>query len=223
MSKKTHFTEDGILHIRRNHTLVNRWNRAMAVGLRHNHDISFIGTQKKTMAIVYYLTNYATKVEDPAWKRAAAAAEIFRDMGTVIVDDNNNAATSALNNKSRQFLMRIANRIFTDRPLSQVEVTASLLGFSTELTSTKAWAFINVSYLYWQIFRRWSYLRHASNNEPHEPEESVFLGDNGQKISLLDAYPHRGRLLQTLSLYDYASVVQLRRKGHTTNGRRELY
>ena len=47
----------------------------------------------------------------------------------------------------------------------------------------------------------------------------MFLGDNGQKILLLDAYPHRGRLLQTLSLYDYASVVQLRRKGHTTNGR----
>ncbi|KAM4064178.1 PIF1-like helicase [Hirsutella rhossiliensis] len=51
--------------------------RAMAVGLRHNHDISFIATQRKTMALIYYITNYATKVEDPVWKRVAAAAEFL--------------------------------------------------------------------------------------------------------------------------------------------------
>ena len=57
--------------------MVNRWNKAMAVGLRHNHDISFIATQRKTMALIYYVTNYATKVEDPVWKRVAAAAELL--------------------------------------------------------------------------------------------------------------------------------------------------
>ncbi|KAF1814386.1 hypothetical protein P152DRAFT_456641, partial [Eremomyces bilateralis CBS 781.70] len=57
--------------------MVNRWNKAIAVGLRHNHDISFIGTQCKTMALVFYLTNYATKVEDPVSKRVAAAAELI--------------------------------------------------------------------------------------------------------------------------------------------------
>ncbi|KAI8649820.1 Helitron-like-N domain-containing protein [Fusarium keratoplasticum] len=72
---KTAFTPDGVLQIRRTHPMVNRWNKAIAVGLRHNHDISFIATQRKTMALVYYVTNYATKVEDPTWKRAGLIFE----------------------------------------------------------------------------------------------------------------------------------------------------
>ncbi len=63
--EKTSLTESGVLQIRRRHSLVNRWNKAMAVGLQHNHDISFIATKCKALALVFYLTNYATKVEDP--------------------------------------------------------------------------------------------------------------------------------------------------------------
>jgi hypothetical protein len=88
------------------------------------------------MAIMYYVTNYATKVEDPMWKRAAAAAELFhildkskteclvQTMGSRREDDYNQ-------NRTRQFLMKVANRIFTERPLSQVEVVAHLLGYNT--------------------------------------------------------------------------------------------
>ncbi|RYP15987.1 hypothetical protein DL765_005384 [Monosporascus sp. GIB2] len=75
--EKTSFSEDGVLQIRRGHSLVNRWNKAIAVGLRHNHDISSIATQCKTMALIFYVTNYATKVEDPGRKRVAAVAEMF--------------------------------------------------------------------------------------------------------------------------------------------------
>jgi hypothetical protein len=64
----TSFTPEAGLQIRRNHSMVNRWNQAMTVGLRHNHDICFIGTKCKSLAIVYHLTNYATKVEDPTRK-----------------------------------------------------------------------------------------------------------------------------------------------------------
>lgn len=74
--EKTAFTDGGVLQIRRTYSMVNRWNKAIAVGLRHNHDISFIATQCKTMALVFYLTNYATKVEDPMWKRIAAVVEV---------------------------------------------------------------------------------------------------------------------------------------------------
>ncbi|KAM6513434.1 hypothetical protein FALCPG4_015857 [Fusarium falciforme] len=45
--EKTCFTEDGLLRIRRGHSLVNWWNKAIAVGLRHNHDISFIVTKAR--------------------------------------------------------------------------------------------------------------------------------------------------------------------------------
>lgn len=32
----------------------------MAVGLRHNHDISMILTRTKGLAMIFYITNYAT-------------------------------------------------------------------------------------------------------------------------------------------------------------------
>jgi hypothetical protein len=86
----------------------------MAVGLRHNHDISFIASQCKTMAVVYYVTNYATKLDDPIWKRVAAAAEVFSAVeGSAIgctVDIRESA--NGVENRMRQFLMRVANRIF---------------------------------------------------------------------------------------------------------------
>jgi hypothetical protein len=122
----------------------------------HNHDISFIVTQCKSMAIVYYVTNYATKIEDPMWKRVAAVAESLQAIGdseqqASIVDGRTNNITGQ--NRTRQFLMKVANRIFTERALSQVEVVANLLGYDMEFASNSAWTFLNVSSLYWHIFR----------------------------------------------------------------------
>jgi hypothetical protein len=214
LAERTAFTDDEVLQIRRTHSMVNRWNKAMAVGLRHNHDISFIATQCKTMAIVFYVTNYATKVEDPVWKRVAAAAELFPVVDESVTESQANEADRG-QNKTRQFLMRVANRIFTERALSQVEVVAHLLGYPMEFASNHAWTFLNVSSLYWHVFRRWRHLRRESGMETiDEPvEEAVLLEEAGQRISFVQAYPHRGRLLQGLSLYDYMSIVKLKRKG----------
>jgi hypothetical protein len=216
LMEKTVFEEGGVLGIRRNHSMVNRWNKAISVGLRHNHDISFIGTQSRTLAIVFYVTNYATKLEDPVWKRAAAAAEVLsasKDSGTRTGSENG----------TRQFLARVANRIFTERALSQVEVAADLLGFHVEFTHNKVWTFLNVSTLYWEIFRRWEHLRCSASEDNEGPvDESVMLEHSGQRITFVQAYPHRGPILAALSLYDYMSVVKLKRKRGGTSGRGAL-
>ncbi len=111
--------------------------------------------------------------------------------------------------------MRVANRVFTERPLSQVEVVAHLLGYPTEFTSNTAWTFLNVSLLYWQVFRRWRHLRQKSGSAvADEPtEETVHMEAGGQRICAIEAYCHRGDLLRGLCLYDYLSLVRLRRKG----------
>lgn len=49
--------------------------------------------------------------------------------------------------------MKVANRIFTERELSQVEVVAHLLGYPTEFVSNSTWTFLNVSSLYRYVFR----------------------------------------------------------------------
>ncbi|KAJ6436777.1 ectomycorrhiza-upregulated zf-MYND domain-containing protein [Purpureocillium lavendulum] len=45
--EETGFTDDGCSRIRRNHPLVNRYNKSLAIGLRHNHDVSMILTRTK--------------------------------------------------------------------------------------------------------------------------------------------------------------------------------
>jgi hypothetical protein len=205
----------------------------MAVGLRHNHDISFIMTKCKSLALIFYLTNYATKVEDPVWKRAVVAKELFQVLGDAVTGDQPNdgsgcrsAESDDRRNRTRQFLMRVANRIFTERTLSQVEVVAYLQGYGTEFTGAEAWAFLNVCTLYWHIFRRWRHLQCAAGiGDANEPvEETVLLEDVGQRISFLQVYPHRGIPLEELSLYDYMSIVMLKwkRKGVAAWGEMEF-
>ncbi|RXG41776.1 hypothetical protein VDGE_30528 [Verticillium dahliae] len=73
---ETGFTEEGLLEVRRDHQMVNRYNQSMAIGLRHNVDVSMILTRKKGLALMHYICNYATKLNAPMWKRLAAAAEL---------------------------------------------------------------------------------------------------------------------------------------------------
>ena len=120
--------------------MVNRWNKAIAVKLWYNYNISFIATQCKTMAIVFYITNYVIKVENPVWKQVAVAAELFynldkstteRQVETVEIIDSHKKGNN-IQNKIQQFLMRVINWIFTERPLLQVEVIAYLLSYNME-------------------------------------------------------------------------------------------
>ncbi|XP_044717906.1 PIF1-like helicase domain-containing protein [Hirsutella rhossiliensis] len=186
----------GAMEIRRTHSMVNRWNEAIAVGLRHNHDISFIATQRKTMALIYYVTNYATKVEDPVWKRVAAAAELL---------------AASTGNRTRQFLMRVANRVFTERPLSQVEVVAHLLGYPAEFTDSSAWAYLNCSLLYWEVFRRWRHLREASGAAAMDDtlDESVLRRPGKHATVCLDGYLSKDFTYDDESCYRRAAVQHL--------------
>ena len=213
------FTDEGLLKIRRNHPLVNRYNKAMAVGLRHNHDISAILTKTKGLAMIYYITNYATKLETPMWKRLALAAEVFRQLESAIPSPSDSAEHGgqqrAVLNKSRQFLMRVANRIFSERQISAVEVCYHLLNYHTDFTNVPNWSFLHLNTLYWAIFRRWSHLRRQAGMETdaEEPPETVNLKEGGRKLSYFDAYAYRGRLLRDLCFYDYMSMINLVRLG----------
>ncbi|KAM4061704.1 hypothetical protein HRG_013307 [Hirsutella rhossiliensis] len=60
------------------------------------------------MALIYYMTNYATKVEDPVWKRVAAAAEFLPALEPT--GEGNGSGADRDGNKTRTFLLKAANR-----------------------------------------------------------------------------------------------------------------
>ncbi|XP_044720174.1 PIF1-like helicase domain-containing protein [Hirsutella rhossiliensis] len=190
----------GAMEIRRTHSMVNRWNEAIAVGLRHNHDISFIATQRKTMALIYYVTNYATKVEDPVWKRVAAAAELLAaSTGDGTANGGRDGGGDAA----------------TDDPVKEqdatVEVVAHLLGYPAEFTDSSAWAYLNCSLLYWEVFRRWRHLREASGAAATDDtlDESVLRRPGKHATVCLDGYLSKDFTYDDESCYRRAAVQHL--------------
>jgi hypothetical protein len=53
--------ELGVISLARNHGWVNPRNPVIASCIRSNQDISWIPTRAKSLCLIYYITNYATK------------------------------------------------------------------------------------------------------------------------------------------------------------------
>jgi hypothetical protein len=209
---QTGFTDDGLLEVKRDHPMVNQYNQSMAVGLRHNVDISPILTRKKGLALMHYICNYATKLNAPMWKRLALAEELLDLARTQQGGADDPGVSSTTGEETRSFLLRVANRIHTSRELSQPEVLGYLLGFETDFTDISDWAWIHLNSLYWACARQWPNLRAALATLGQEPHaDNVYFQANGFKLSYLEAYKHRGPILAHLCFYDYVSFVVLKR------------
>lgn len=115
---ETCFTDDGLLEVKKDHSIVNVNSQSMAIGLRHSHDISLIFTRKKGMALMHYICNYATKLNTPMWKQLAHAAEILDLARQPQIGGDNGGAASTMADETKSFLLQVANRIFTSRELS---------------------------------------------------------------------------------------------------------
>ena len=132
----------------------------MAVKLWHNYNILFIAIQCKIMAIVFYIINYVTKVEDLIWKQIVAAAKLFHNLDKSTMEYqvkilkivNSCKKGNNIQNKIQQFLIRVTNWIFIKRPLLQVEVITYLLNYNMEFINNNIQIFLNVSILYQYIF-----------------------------------------------------------------------
>ncbi|KAL6401229.1 hypothetical protein AUP68_16958 [Ilyonectria robusta] len=150
------------------------------------------------MALIYYLTNYATKIQDPIWKRVAIAVELFLSISTTsaVGLGTITANYKAKANLNCQYLMRIANRIFTERLLLQVEVIAHFLDYLSDdddrpIESTGG---------------------NGNGSDAEASAERVLVGSDGKKLLYIEAYHHRGEVLQTLCFYDYVLLVKLQKR-----------
>ena len=212
---ETGFTEDGLLEINRDHQMVNQYNQSMAIGLRHNVDLSPILTRKKGLALIHYICNYATKLNAPMWKRLAYAEELL-DLARQQQGGSDHPGTSStMRDETKSFLLRVANRIHTSRELSQPEVLGSLVGFRTDFTNVPAWTWVHLNSLYWACAREWPGLHEALSilgQEPHP--DNVYFQAEGFKLSYLEAYKHRGPIFARVCFYDYLSFVLVKKERH---------
>ncbi|KAK8121490.1 Helitron helicase-like domain at N-terminus-domain-containing protein [Apiospora kogelbergensis] len=228
---ETGFTEDGLLHVERNPPMVNRYNQSMGVGLWHNHDISLILTRSKGLSLMWYICNYATKLNAPMWKRLAIASKVLELVrqqqgrleerrGEPVAEEEGRVLAMVLD-ETMTFMLKISNRVFSSRELSQPEVLAYLLGFGTDFSSVRSWAWVHLNSLYWACARRWPALCDALAGLSREPSaENVYFQHNGFKLPYLEAYRCRGRVLEGLCFYEYLCFLELKKKESAGKGPR---
>jgi hypothetical protein len=76
LCEKSTANEDGVVTTKRNDGYINNWNPCIASAFRSNHDVSFIATKAQASALVYYITDYATKLELPTYEYVSLAASV---------------------------------------------------------------------------------------------------------------------------------------------------
>jgi hypothetical protein len=64
----------GIAHLQRDNEWVNPYNPCIAAAIGFNQDLSFLTTRAKALALLYYMTNYATKDEASTYQMVMTAA-----------------------------------------------------------------------------------------------------------------------------------------------------
>jgi hypothetical protein len=91
--------ECGLIHLARNHAWINPGNPAIASCVRSNHDISWIPTVSKSLSLIYYITNYATKDDVSPWQMVAKAALLKQSIGKAKVAEPPTATDLRLREK----------------------------------------------------------------------------------------------------------------------------
>ncbi|PVH68340.1 hypothetical protein DL98DRAFT_631600, partial [Cadophora sp. DSE1049] len=203
--------ELGVIHLTRNHGWVNPWNPAIASCIRSNQDISWIPTVAKTLCLIYYVINYATKDDVSPYQilvRAVLLKQSIEKAKAALTPDANDLRMRRKD--MDQFAFRCFNTLSYDREISGVQVASSLLQLPTYYTGN--YNFIQVN-LWWLR----QYVR-AVIDPAQSPADDFtdLMGDEqcayqpGDKapVSRFDNYKWRGPHLAHLPFFEYCILVQ---------------
>ncbi len=123
---------------------VNLWNPALASILRSNHDVTFIASSNNALALIYYITNYATKGDCSQYQRIMGAAFVNK-----AYDDMQSSANVITNMPPDKFALRAFNCLAYNREISGPLVGSYLLELPDHFTLSDNVKSINLA-----IFRK---------------------------------------------------------------------
>ena len=210
--------EFGVVHLPRNHGWINPWNPAIATCIRSNHDLSWVPTMSKTISLIYYLTNYATKDDVSPQQVLVKAALLKRtiDSAKAALDPTAEDIRISLKDMD-QFALRCFNTLSHDREISGVQIASSLLQLPDHYTANDNFVQVNLWWLRQHVRATMEPTAPAATDStPLDDEQCVYQPEDKVPSSRFDNYSHRGPLLSNLSFFEYHMLVQSRRKQNST-------
>ena len=172
----SHVDELGIAHLRRDNEWVNPYNPWIAAAIGSNQDLSFLATRAKALALLYYITNYATKDEASTYQMVMTAAIIRKTLEQAEqASTETNEEKIALEKGMTNFCLRVFNRMSHDKEVSGVQVASSLLQLPVYYTPHTELHRINLYYLR----RRLRAIIQCSDDDDGRNEEHVIIKSSG--------------------------------------------
>jgi Helitron helicase-like domain at N-terminus/PIF1-like helicase len=199
---QTSYVDDrGVVHVKRSDPWITSYNSAIATSIRSNHDISWVPTSTKALALVHYLTNYATKADISPQQMLLKAALLTESKERL---ESNNSGDSDLSQDSK-FLLRWYNSLAHDQEISGVQIASRLLGFPTHYSNYSN--FVHVGLWSLRLFFR-SLLQIPSASDGLDGQRCILRAHGDMPLSKFDNYRWRGPWLQHYCFYEYCMLVR---------------
>ncbi|KAJ5367173.1 hypothetical protein N7541_001114 [Penicillium brevicompactum] len=206
--------EYGIVHLARNHAWVNPWNPSIASCIRSNHDISWIPTVSKSLSLLYYITNYATKDDVSPAQMVTKAALLKQAIDRANSTSAPNTADIRLRERGMdKFALRCFNSLSQDREISGVQVASTLLQLPSYYTLNYNFTRLNL----WWLRRYVRSLIHPERFQNAVPSETIgeepcnFDQSTNALANIFDNYKLRGDPLSSLCIFEYCMIVRTKR------------
>jgi len=191
----------GVVHLQRSNGWITSYNAAIASCIRSNHDLSWIPTSSKALALVYYLTNYATKADLSPHQMLVKAALVAESMSSL---EGNDSADDIESRQDAKYLLRLYNVLAHEQEISGEQIASVLSQFPSRYTNCEKFSHVG-------IYRLRRHIRVLLQILPVDElaEDPCVLPVRSQKpVDRFDNYRWRGEILKNYSFFEYCMLVQ---------------
>jgi hypothetical protein len=125
--------ETGHITMRRSDPMINNFNEYLIAACRSNMDIKFIWSGSDAKALVYYITDYVTKM---SLSFHDTYALVQKSISSIMNSSNQTNNENAIE-KSRKLVLRCYNTLASQQELSGVQVASYLMNWNDHYTTHK--------------------------------------------------------------------------------------
>lgn len=125
--------ETGNITMRRSDPMINNFNEYLIAACRSNMDIKFIWSGSDAKALVYYITDYVTKM---SLSFHDTFVLVQKSIASIVNSSNQTNNENAIE-KSRKLVLRCYNTLASQQELSGVQVASYLMNWNDHYTTHK--------------------------------------------------------------------------------------
>ena len=125
--------DTGNITMRRSDSMINNFNEYLIAACRSNMDIKFIWSGNDAKALVYYITDYVTKM---SLSFHDTYALVQKSIASIMNSSNQTNNENAIE-KSRKLVLRCYNTLASQQELSGVQVASYLMNWNDHYTTHK--------------------------------------------------------------------------------------